>query len=372
MSYVLVTCIFDVKKRDQGFSKRTVARYISLFNYILSLKCKVILFTENHIIDNIPSAEGLTKISIQLEDLPIYTDICQSGVTDIPKNLPLINRFYSTVINSKYYLLSVAKKYIDTNITHLIWLDAGIAHVGFIAEQTFKEHIVRHIHPQLITLVMMNATFKSEVSNMKEFLNYNREKIAAGLAIVPVSDVEWLHTKLYSLYLSVLKEHKLICIEEQLLPIITLEHPEKFAYIYSYYHILRNLRYITSDLNIIIKNIVNCRANGNNKLALEILEHVLASILSNSLVPTVEQFCEIFYNAQILYYYRNKNISKRYSIYLGWMYHHNVLGRQWIEARKNNIKENISYNGVDLDTSTIFSDQVVIANDPDNIMWLLY
>lgn len=372
MSYTLVTGIFDVKKRDPKFSKRTVDRYISLFNYILTLKCEVILFTESHIIDKIPETPGLRKICLQLEDLPIYKAISDSGVTDTPKNLPLLTNAYSAVINSKYYMLSLAKNYAKADVTHLIWIDAGVAHVGPISEKTFKEDILLHIKDAKIHLIMMNATFKSEILNLKEFLSYNREKIAAGLAIVPISEIDWLNDNLYKLYLSVLKGHKIICLEEQLLPVITLENPDKFSYIYSYYHILKNLRYITTDLNVILQNINNCRQADNTDLALGMLDHVISSILSGAIIPDIEQFCNIFYNAQILYYYKDTLTSRKYSIYIGWIYHHNESGKRWINSCKDNVKSNISFHGLNLDDPCLFTDEITADVDKDGIMWLIY
>jgi len=86
----------------------------------------------------------------------------------------------------------------------------------------------------------------------------------------------------------------------------------------------------------------------------------------------MEQFCEIFYNAQIIYYHKDVFISKKYSIYIGWMYHHNESGKIWIESRKDNIKSNILFHGLNLDDVSSFTDQVVVGLDTDNIMWQVY
>jgi hypothetical protein len=54
------------------------------------------------------------------------------------------------------------------------------------------------------------------------------------------------------------------------------------------------------------------------------------------------------------------------------MYHHNESGKIWIESRKDNIKSNILFHGLNLDDVSSFTDQVVVGLDTDNIMWQVY
>src|SRR6266446_6166657 len=106
MNYVVVTSIFDIKKRTQNPYKRSAVQYIELFKYISSLNTRTILFTEEHLVDRIPKNDNLTVIVKSLEGLDSYQEMTKAGVDTlrIPHNVTHLNIYYTAVVNSKINL----------------------------------------------------------------------------------------------------------------------------------------------------------------------------------------------------------------------------------------------------------------------------
>src|SRR5258708_2732872 len=114
MEYVIVTSIFDIKKRTQNPYKRSAVQYIELFKYICSLNVRVILFTEEHLVGLIPKSDHLTVVVKALEDLDSYKEMAESGVDTlrIPNNVTHLNIYYTAVVNSKISLMLEAQRLI--------------------------------------------------------------------------------------------------------------------------------------------------------------------------------------------------------------------------------------------------------------------
>ena len=382
-NFLIVTCIFDVKKRLPTFFKRNVDKYITLFNYILDLNLPVILFTEDHIIERIKKVDNLYIINKNLEDLKSY-----KLLSSINKNLkpPLnfnLDKYYCSVINSKVELMSEVsdllsdqKKLIDfknaynlQNLTHLVWLDAGISHVGTIIRDNFIEGINFNSYKDKITVTMMNATSESEINNLDTFLSYNREKIAAGLSIIPINMIEWYKTEIFNLFSSVIYDLDRMCLEEQLIPILIVKNNNKFNYIYSYYWVLPNLINITSDINVIINNLTYCRNNNMIDLAFNILSKLLSSISKSKYKLSPIELLKILYDGQIISYYKNTELSKKLGILIGYLYYYNDTGKNWINEKFDNIKSNLSFVGINLEIKDNFSEGKILNEDIDGYLW---
>lgn len=125
-NFIIVTGLFDIKKRDPSFTRRSIERYLSLFKYIDDLNLPTILFTESHLIDKIKKRDNLFIVELNIEDLPIYKKISAIGDNRLSSPLNInINHLYTAVINSKVELISKANDYlinngVYTNISHLI------------------------------------------------------------------------------------------------------------------------------------------------------------------------------------------------------------------------------------------------------------
>ena len=376
--YYLVTSIFDVKRYYPGLNRwRSPSKYIELFSYFYELNLPTVLFIEDHLKDKIKRVDNLHVIIKNMDELPAYKLLKNKGNLRPVANGQHLNKEFASIINSKFYLLQEAKEYLIKNnlikgITHLVWLDAGIGHIETITPDSFKEDIKLHIHDKIMN-VLMKAVHRNEVENLNNYLQVSYGKIAAGLFVVPLDLVEWYHDELWKYYKFSIEELNLLCYEEQLMSILVGKYPEKFDFSFSDYFLLKNLRYITNDLPTVLYNLTFCREHGLIDIGMKIINLVFTSVGKSRLQISEERCCQFFYDAQICSFYRDKSISKMCGLLLGYMYYHTSVGKNWVSARLDNIKQNISFVGINIDEIELFEEENIISKvDIYKILWKIF
>lgn len=377
-NYYLVTSIFDVKKYYPGINRwRSSSKYIELFNYFYELNLPTIVFIEDHLKDKIKKMDNFHTIVKNMDELPAYQLLKDKDNLRPISNGQHLNKEFTAVINSKFYLLQEAKEYLIRNnllssITHLIWLDAGIAHIETIDPLQFKEDIKLHMHDKIMN-VLMKAVTSQEVTNLDSYLQCSYGKIAAGLFVVPINMVNWYYEELWKYFKYSVEELKLLCYEEQLMSVLVGKHPEKFDFSFSDYFLLKNLRYITNDLHTVLNNLTFCREHNLLDIAMKIITLTFTSIGKSRLQISEERCCQFLYDAQICSFYRDKSISKMSGLLLGYMYYNNASGKKWVFDRFGNIKTNLGYIGIDLDNETLFKEEYIISEiDIYKILWKIF
>lgn len=372
---VIISCIFDVQKRTKLDYKRTGMKYCHLFNYVNNLNLNTILFIEPHLIEFIKRRSGLILVEKNLEDLKTYK--LMEPIKDTlkcPDNAPNVELYFSSVVNSKAELLTEANDYLSEldnfrKITHLIWLDAGIAHVGTIPENKFIDNIKMNIYKDKITTVMMKATSPNEIKNEEKYLSINHGKIAAGLCIVPINLVDWYQENLYHKFKNCVTNYNRFCIEEQLISILTVNYPGKFEYIFSDYWMLPNLVYITNRLDTVIKNLSYCRENSLLDIGYLILIKLLNSLNYARSLCSNHELCQILYDGQIISFYKNKELSKKLSFFLAYLYYNNIDCKSWINYKYSHIRDNLKFSEVDIDKKEEFTDEKILKLDVEGLLW---
>lgn len=374
-NYYLVTAIFDIKRYyPDDIRWRSANKYIELFTYFNDLGLPTILFTEEHLKDKIKGFNNLHIIIKGLHDLPTYKLLKDKDNLKPVANGQHLNKEFTSVINSKFILIREAKEYLIKNnlincITHLIWLDSGIGHIETIPPEVFKEDIKLHTHDKIMN-VSMKAVVRAEVENISNYLQISHGKIAAGLFVVPLFLVEWYSDELWKYYKLAIEELNLMCYEEQLMSIAAGRYPEKFDFIFSDYFFLKNLRYITNDLPTVLNNLTFCREHGLTDIAMKIINLVFISIGKSRLQITKEKCCQFLYDAQISSFYKDGSVSKMCGLLLGYMYHNSNHGRIWITDRLANIRQNISYIGLDIDNAELFEEGNILSKvDVHKLLW---
>lgn len=373
MRYTLVSCIFDIQKRSQSSGKRTGVTYADLFNYVNDIGLPTILFVESHLIDKIKKRDGLVIVPKNLEDLDTYKLINSMSNLKKPHNAQNLNPWFTSVINSKLSLMKEALQYVeDSDTSHLVWIDAGIAHVGTIPKDKFIEDISINLYPDKITLVMMKATTANEIENLPEYYNYNRGKIAAGLSIVPITLINWFESSVKELFNKAILEFNIMCLEEQFMSVLTVKYPQIFEYIFSDYWLLYNLRYISDRIRTVIMNLIYCRSNGLTHMGSKILKQLLKSLEYSKTTCSINEFCEILYNGQIIEYYVNKNLSKKLGLFLGYLYYNNTDGNKWMQQYLDNIKNNLKFVDINLLDPLLFTNEKILLIDDTKLLWCVH
>jgi hypothetical protein len=369
INYTIVTSIFDIKKYHPGCNRwRSTERYIELFGYINDLNLKTVLFIDAHLKDKISPREGLIIIPYNLEDLPSYKKIKDLEGLRPVGNGPHVNKMFTSVITDKFYLMKLAISH--TSSTHLIWMDSGISHLGIIPREEFISNIQTLIFPDKITVYLMKAIHPDEIKDLANHLQYSKGKIAATLSIFPVNMINWYVSEINELFDYTINELKLMCFEEQFMGVILAKYPDKFDFFYGdYVGILKNLKYVTTNIHIVIQNLVYCRDKKLNDTGYKIILKLIESISQSKTHIDYSNFCELCYNAQILCFYVDKELSIYFGHMLGFLYHNTPDGHKYVTTRYNNIKDNLSFVGLNLDNNEYFNEKNIIELDTHDLLW---
>ena len=366
--FVLVSAILKLDKTN----KRNIDTYISLFRWIHDLNIPTILYIDPSAADRIKPRKNLYIIPTEVNTLPNIQKI--TSLTD-PHNIKIPDNFkaspyYFGVISSKMYLLEQSKIYIMKNMPehenkHLVWIDAGIAHVGTIEKDEFDKDIQNVLNDK-INLTMMGATSESEITNLPLFLSSNRGKIAGGLIAVPWNKITWFSneiTYLFDYSINILKQY---CLEEQFFAIISVKHKSEFKFIYSDYWVLYNLKYIKVNIQTVINNLVRCSANGLIDIGIDILYSLMKSINKGRSNVTRDQICQILLGGFIISYYKDIELCKKIGKLIHYLYHHQSECKGII-VKNANAKTNLKFIDIDLD---IPSNSDVLDEEYSSYIWL--
>jgi hypothetical protein len=360
--YTIVTAIFDLKKYHPGINRwRSPEKYLKLFNYIYDFNLPTILFIEKQFINKIKPRNNLIIVPFTIEDLPNFNKISD--------NLPPVNngkhvdKYFCTVINSKFYLMKEALKYLNNNETsHLVWLDSGIAHMGI--NNNFCEDIKCHFYKDKIVVYLMKMVDKN--IDLNTFFDWSKGNIAAGIAIFPINMINWYEEEYNKIFEIAIK--KIMPYEEQVMAAMVSLHEDKFEYLFGDYGgILKNLRQITIDMNCVIDNLSHCRIIQSYDVGMKIIKIVIKSIskAQNNIDRT--DFIRFCYEAQIISFYMDKDLSLFFSKILSFMYQTDEIGNKWILERYDNVKLNLSFNNINIDDK--INEEEILNLDKDNILW---
>lgn len=378
MDYVIVTSIFDIKKFYPGLNRwRSPERYMKMFKWIYDLNVNTYIFIDPHLIPRFNDViktprDNLIIIPYKLEDLPLYQKIKDIDGLHPVSNGQHVNKHFTSVINSKFYLVDlVRRKYLlNSGVSHMIWLDSGVAHVGTISMEQFYEDIKLHLHPSSITVTLMKAIHPNEILDLKSHLQTSFGKIAAGIAVIPTNMVEWYGNQMDEIFDFAIKESKVMCYEEQLMAVILAKFPDKFKFIYGDYSaILKNMRHITAEITTVINNLIYCREYSLNCTGYDIIIKVISSVGKARSKILYRDFHELCYNGQITCYYVDKDLSRYFAYMIGFLYYNTTQGNEYFKPRYENIKTNISFLGIDLDDPEKFTEAYINDIDIYDILW---
>jgi hypothetical protein len=404
---MLVTAIFDLQKHLVDRSPpntitktywRDPLQYVSLVRWIQRLERPVVVFAESHMIHHFQKPEyesNLVPIEVSLDDLPSWKRLMEHP--NLEPAIPSVTAFpeYTAAITSKTYLLKLAMKHVKENPTlfegrfgelsalPLIWIDAGLDRWGPSHPAKFTKELQVHIDASLgkskesdqnkelfsfddpdsgkerITLVSMFSTSTQDYADMYAYMKSNRARIAGGLIIVPPSLVEWLDDQIQILNSQILKENKLLVLEEQLLSIISNEHPRNFRYIYGYYRFITNLTYVIQKADTVAGSLCRCRILADNitgspeynqyyQMGRDILQTMMKTFRYAGMEYTRKLVGGVFMDGLRLTMKRDTEVALRLGRLIHYLWHHNSGAKAELNEN-NDLRECMIVVGLNLD-----------------------
>ena len=279
----LVTCLFDLAAREAPTTRRTPADYLEAGAFLFGLDQDLVCFADPVLAPEIAArrrAAGLGKrtcvIPLALETLPAH-ELCDR-IDAAQRANPVRNAspvkdtvLYTVLIWSKFELLRRATALDPFGASHLAWIDLGIAARPHPADDVFARPSDR------VRVMVMRGFTEHDISDRRDYYSYLRGFISAGYVTGPRDGLLRL-CDLFDALASAELADGLAPSEEQLLPVLAVEHSDLFDFHYGDYEGLLcnyvrlrgyagNLRFQMSD----------ARAEGNFTHGHEIGSRVIES-----------------------------------------------------------------------------------------------
>lgn len=371
---MLVTALFDLNTRcgpDSGF--RTAEQYLSMFRWVLRMEMPTILFVDTPLKEEclklIPKRDNLYTLPISVEELPSWRDMERYPNLEAANSKVSTYPEYAAVVTSKVYLLFRARQHImeelpEHNQVTLAWVDIGSAHFGSKKSLDYaselQEQIRKSTETDKITAVLIFPTYKQDYQDLKEYLSIYWARIAGGLIICPWKQVTWLTETLRDYNNRILRECSMRALEEQLLSMITTEHPYRFRYVYGGYYVhTLNMRWITSSLDMVISSLTKFRylsnmfsrkeSNSYSELGAELLNLLLDSLKYSGVQYTSEQVSIILMDGLRIVEQRDISLAKRLALLICYLRHEKSNIRSSVLAEKD-LPSIMSSLGIDIDS----------------------
>lgn len=361
MRVAIVTAIYDLKSRSDYFN-RSVDEYIALQSYIASLGYPMYCFTEEAFKDRVNG----TVIVKPLEQLPTNDLILKEGRTVAhamkdgkahPGHV-----LYAIVNNAKVFMVEeIMQQYPQYDL--YLWLDSGIAHVDPCSPAIVDNAIDSLSHDRITLLAINYPNF----NDVEDYWSVNRYNIAGGLMAFTPHQMPWFKEE-YIKTLQLARDKGFICLEEQIIPVFAVNNTDKIDFRFTDYRVFSNLKYITTDIDVIIRNITTTPQDVCHSLVKRCIE----SIEQGAMRCSPEQFAFILYHAHYKCYYFDRALSDRLATIINALitFKSNSNVSQYKSTimigdviRRYNVESNIKFNK----PKSYSSWREYLENNPDDI-----
>lgn len=304
MTVTFVTAFYNLKALDSK-QYRIGNKYVHLFRQLPFEHIPfIVIFTDKKsselikIDDLIPADKYIIKY-VELAEFP-----------DFPKDSKFVHRNrscqttnYVKMVHQKVGFLkrAVDANHFDTNL--FAWIDFGLFHSGRVPAPKMKE-IVNNVKEKM-HLASMNP-FPDELL-LDKIKVYNECKlyINAGFMSGSRAAIMEFH-ELYQKEYALMEQTRNICLEEQLLAIIAAENPDKVDFYYSinYSMVLRDIPYMTRDIDHYINSIEFCVTNKMYDKGTKIIVAVIDAITKHYLpIDCFKPLLKFIYTSYVCSYY---------------------------------------------------------------------
>ena len=340
MSFLIVTCLFDIAGFENNKDRRQIDDYLILFEWLRSSPFELVLYTD--VPERIKPRDKLHIVSRRIPSLKYYPKI--SGNLEVTANInnskDTLN--YYSVINSKIDLICDASEQYP-NYDYYVWIDSGYPHVAVIPYNELEKGLKHN----MIGKIIMPLIKYCPTPNILE----QGPDIAGGLMIIPKSELVWLSTVFDDKSNLFLRDN--ICRHEEVsLSLVAYDHPDKFEFVYGVYRYMYNLMYITENpVAVIDWCLTRARQGDNHKLVVSITKKLLFTF-SNKFIHFPEHtkmLADVLYHGFISSYYVDKKLMKDLALLIHYVYLY--LPHVPLRGEYSNIVDNVKFAGVDINTS---------------------
>lgn len=337
MSTAIITCLYQLK--EQFDERRTYKNYLKQFNYIYSLGLPIIFFTEEDLISEIKKYFPLCRYEvISFTKLINYEEVINKNLSKQDNGFHYTTNEFSILTNNKPYFLKLVKdKYPE--FEHLIYLDVGIGHHTTILVSKLKEQLLA-LRSNKIIVAMMKCILPNEIIDHKTFMSLNRGRICGGLVVIPKDKVDFFYDETLKYWNESITYEQLV-LEETVWALAVAKNYDHFDFVFGSYSFLPNLAGVSKDLNIVLDSLEYARVGGLSLLGTKMVREILRGCEYIN-YPTQKLDLTFWYNAQIVSYYHDKDLSLLCARMI-WM----ICRRDSVEFL--NAKQNCSYVGIDID-----------------------
>jgi hypothetical protein len=231
----LVTYLFDLARREPEIGRTSVERYLKLADeHVLGLDNDLVAFVEPELAERVAASRagcGLARrtrvVPVAFEDLPVAALLSRIEAARTRHPLRNGNPWKDTPL---YTALGWAKPELAARVarddpfdgSHVGWIDIGLSFRPHPGEDPFTRPSDR------VRLLSMRPVLERELSDRDRYLASLRGHLAAGCACGSRKNMAWLGAAFARVARETL-DAGFAGSDEQLLPLLTSAHPERFA-----------------------------------------------------------------------------------------------------------------------------------------------
>ncbi len=298
----LVTALFDLQRREPS-RERGLEFYLRSGETILSLNQDLVIFTEPELVATIAArrrSAGLESrthlVPLRLEDFPVWSDVDRIRVAR--DTSPVHNEnprkdtaLYVALTWSKFWMVGEAIRRNPHQSTHFGWIDLGLSHVASFRHA--QEDGIFTTPSDRIGLTTMRPFDRRDVADLEDYLSLVRGFVACGYLAGSRAAMEKLVSRFENRCRDSLARG-FAPSEEQILPLIALDHPELFDVVYADYRsILDNQVYLRSPVNLLFQLRLG-RERGDWDRGADIARRLLQSLESGRFEGSPLELAELF------------------------------------------------------------------------------
>jgi len=294
----LVTALFDLNRHEDRGKARSIDDYLNIGKHLLNLPFKMVIVTETNLaplIWNYRMKSGLADKTyiwtLDLEQSPYYRHLptiqsaFQSGRKPIGTSMA-DTPHYLVMGWTRYWILKRVTQLNPFDSEGLIWWDYGIFHLSANQVSSMADTIMKvmsHSPCDKIKLMLLEETGEDEIKDRVQYYSRRRCKLAAGFCSASLTDFEWLADSFDSELINCL-QFGYPALEETILSVVYSENRHRFNPYYGDYHqIAVNNITMSSNIDIVIRNINHCRIHNLAKSIINIIRYILQGVEAESI-----------------------------------------------------------------------------------------
>lgn len=349
MELTLVTCLYDIRKKEGGeMDTRGLSEYLELGRHVMDIDLPIIVYTDSEEVREVVTEQRKGRedktmvVWLPIEDTFFYKDmdVLTTRMTEFPianmnpkKDTPL----YVTLNNDKFDFLERSIKENPFSSEYFMWIDFGIRHCAGEGDynalmRDWVPFLKRH--EGLIHHLRIHTVVKSSSATWKDYFGFIYHHIA-GSMFGGGTQALLEYIELYKeQWRVILYEEKWWQLDEAVMTILTETHPDRFRFWYGDYDgLLTNFIQTRRSWNLVFQTAQRYLDNRDYHRS----ENVLATM------DWMDQFtpeCQVYLAKRICSdFYRWNGV---FSLALRWwlldQHRLDMIPPEWLNAHISNLR----------------------------------